>query len=110
MENKFRQRFGRINMTTKKDNKIITIIGSRPQFIKASKVYKIIHSNNQFNEILSHTTQYSNQNMSDVFFAQLDIPEPDYYLSIGCASNGVHTGRMLESIEAVLLKERPNMV
>ena len=97
-------------MTTKKDNKIITIIGARPQFIKASTVSRIIRSNNQFKEILIHTGQHYDQNMSDVFFTQLDIPEPDYNLSIGSASHGVQTGRMLEAIEAVLLKERPNMV
>ena len=98
--------------------KIVTIIGARPQFIKAATVSRAIAeynnslTNNQepIIEVLVHTGQHYDENMSDVFFEELDIPQPDYHLGIGSASHGAQTGRMLEEIEKVLLKEKPDRV
>ena len=89
--------------------KIVTIVGARPQFIKAAAVSRVLRSSG-VQEILVHTGQHYDQNMSEVFFAQLEIAPPDYHLGIGSGSHGVQTGRMLEGIESVLLKEKPNWV
>ena len=96
--------------------KIITIVGARPQFIKAAVVSRVIQRHNakgrdpQINEVLVHTGQHYDHNMSQVFFEQLDIPEPHYNLGIGSGSHGRMTGSMLIKIEDVLLKERPDCV
>jgi UDP-GlcNAc3NAcA epimerase len=85
--------------------KLITIIGARPQFIKAapfSKVFRQKHT-----EILVHTGQHYDDNMSDIFFGELNIPKPDYHLGIGSDNHGKQTGRMLEKIEEVILDEKP---
>ena len=89
--------------------KIITIIGARPQFIKAAPVsqnLKIVG----INEIIVHTGQHYDENMSRVFFEELKIPAPDYNLNINSLSHGAMTGRMLEGIEKVLLQEKPDLV
>lgn len=91
--------------------KIVTIIGARPQFIKAatiSRAFREHHSD--VCELLVHTGQHYDANMSDVFFNELDIPRPDYNLGIGGGTHGQNTGRMIEQIEAVLLKEQPDRV
>ncbi|HBC32303.1 MAG TPA: UDP-N-acetylglucosamine 2-epimerase (non-hydrolyzing) [Clostridiales bacterium] len=98
--------------------KIVTIIGARPQFIKAATVSRAIAEYNNsltkgqepIEEFLVHTGQHYDENMSDVFFEELDIPQPDYHLGIGSASHGAQTGRMLEGIEKVLLKKEPDRV
>jgi len=97
--------------------KIVTVIGAQPQFIKAATVSRAISEYNQINnrrnsikEVLVHTGQHYDDNMSDVFFKELDIPRPDYNLGIGSESHGAQTGMMLEKIEKVLLKERPDRV
>ncbi len=96
--------------------KIITIIGARPQFIKAAAVSRAIaarnkaHSTSKIEEIIVHTGQHYDQNMSLVFFEQLDIPEPEYNLGIVAPTHGAMTGQMLEEIEKVLLVERPDKV
>ncbi|MGI5912560.1 MAG: non-hydrolyzing UDP-N-acetylglucosamine 2-epimerase [Syntrophomonadaceae bacterium] len=98
--------------------KIITIIGARPQFIKAAIVSRAIKEYNlssitsqeRIQEVLVHTGQHYDENMSDVFFEELAIPHPDYHLGIGSASHGAQTGRMLEEIEKVLIKEKPDLV
>lgn len=90
--------------------KILTVVGARPQFIKAATVSRIIGSTTCCSEVMVHTGQHFDANMSDVFFQELDIPKPHYNLGIGGGTHGQNTGRMLESIEAVMLKEKPNAV
>ena len=90
--------------------KILTIIGARPQFIKASVVSKAIQETAGLTEVLVHTGQHFDANTSDVFFDQLAIPRPDYQLNINSGSHGDMTGRMLIEIEKVLLKEQPDWV
>jgi UDP-GlcNAc3NAcA epimerase len=88
--------------------KIVTIIGARPQFIKAATVSRIIRSHNEINEILLHTGQHYDPNMSDIFFRELDIPEPAFNLEVGSGSHGFQTGEMVKGIEDILLKEKPD--
>lgn len=88
--------------------KILTVIGARPQFIKASVVSKAIKESNCLSEILIHTGQHFDGNMSNIFFDQLGIPKPHYQLDINGGSHGSMTGRMLMSIEEICLKERPD--
>ncbi len=89
--------------------KIITIIGARPQFIKAAAVSKVLREAGVV-EKLVHTGQHHDSNMSDVFFDELGIPAPEYNLAIQGGGHGAMTGKMLEAIEEVLLKERPDKV
>lgn len=88
--------------------KIITILGARPQFIKAAAVSAVFK--NQVNELLVHTGQHYDANMSDVFFEELNIPKPQYHLNIGSGSHGEQTGEMLKAIEKVILAEQPDFV
>lgn len=88
--------------------KIATIVGARPQFIKAASVSSKLRKKQALSEIIIHTGQHYDESMSGVFFSELDIPEPDYNLGIGGGSHGQNTGRMIERIESVLLEERPD--
>lgn len=88
--------------------KIITIVGARPQFIKAGILSKQLRK--KFNEVLVHTGQHYDKNMSDVFFDELDIPKPDYNLGIGSGSHAQQTAKMMMAIERVLLEEKPDAV
>lgn len=90
--------------------KIATVVGARPQFIKAATVSRIIKQYPTINEIIIHTGQHYDENMSDVFFNELNIPIPQYNLEIGSFSHGKQTGRMLEKIEEVFLREKPDWV
>jgi UDP-GlcNAc3NAcA epimerase len=91
--------------------KIITIIGARPQFIKAAVVSRAIKVYRpDISEILIHTGQHFDDNMSAVFFKELDIPEPTHNLGIGGGTHGQNTGRMIEAIEKVLISETPEWV
>ncbi len=90
--------------------KIVTIVGARPQFIKAATVSRVLRSTTDCQEILVHTGQHYDANLSDVFFKELDIPHPDYHLGIGSGNHGQQTGRMLEAIETVLITEKPDWV
>lgn len=90
--------------------KIITIIGARPQFIKASVLSNLIKKEPDIEEIIIHTGQHFDLMMSDVFFNELDIPKPKYNLNISSLSHGAMTGRMMEEIENILLDEKPDLV
>ncbi len=96
--------------------KILSVVGARPQFIKAAAVSRRIGQMNEqggseeISEILLHTGQHYDRNMSRAFFEELEIREPDANLGIGSASHGAQTGRMLEAIERVLEKEEPAVV
>ncbi|TSA24442.1 UDP-N-acetylglucosamine 2-epimerase (non-hydrolyzing), partial [bacterium] len=83
--------------------KILSILGARPQFIKASPVNREIAKHADIEEIIVHTGQHFDPNMSKIFFDQMKIPEPDYNLGINSLSHGAMTGRMLEEIEKVLI-------
>lgn len=88
--------------------KILTVVGARPQFIKAAVVSRELRKNHT--EILVHTGQHYDYNMSDIFFEELDIPKPDYNLGISGGTHGKMTGQMMMGIEEVLLEEKPNAV
>ena len=89
---------------------ILTIIGARPQFIKAAVLSRYIKNNTQLGvtETIVHTDQHYDQNMSDIFFSEMNIPQPDYNLHIGSGSHGKMTGLMLEKIEELLLELKPD--
>jgi len=88
--------------------KILTVIGARPQFIKASVVSRAIQETGKIDEIILHTGQHFDANMSEVFFDQLKIPRPDIQLNINGGSHGEMTGRMLAEIEKALLQNKPD--
>ena len=90
--------------------KIVTVVGARPQFIKASVVSQALRSQPDLREVLVHTGQHYDEQLSQVFFDELDIPTPDYHLGAGSGSHGEQTGRMLAGVEGVLLDERPDWV
>ena len=94
--------------------KLLTVIGARPQFIKASAVSRAIRQANErgapIREVIVHTGQHFDANMSEVFFEELSIPASDYNLNIASLGHGAMTGRMLESVESVLQDEKPDMV
>jgi len=90
--------------------KLLTIIGARPQFIKASVVSKAIVEQVGLSEKIIHTGQHFDANMSEIFFDQLGIPRPDFQLDIHGGSHGEMTGRMLMEIEQVMIQEKPDRV
>lgn len=91
--------------------KIFTIVGARPQFIKAAVFSRLVrHSITQVKELIIHTGQHYDQNMSDIFFKDLAIPEPTYNLGVGGGTHGQNTGRMLEGLERLMITERPDWV
>jgi UDP-GlcNAc3NAcA epimerase len=90
--------------------KVVTIIGARPQFIKAATVSRQVALRDDITEVIVHTGQHYDANMSDIFFDELGIPRPDHHLGIGGGSHGAMTGRQLEAIEKVLLDEKPDRV
>ena len=86
--------------------KIVTVVGARPQFIKAAVVSHVLRVNNK--EVLIHTGQHYDYNMSERFFEELDIPKPDYNLGISGGTHAEMTGKMMISLEQVLMKEKPD--
>lgn len=90
--------------------RIVTIVGARPQFVKVAAVSRQLRKEPGVREVLVHTGQHFDANMSDVFFADLDIPPPDHHLGVAGGGHGAQTGRMLEAVERVLLDEAPDVV
>ena len=90
--------------------KIITILGARPQFVKAAVLSRVIRKYNEFEEVIIHTGQHYDTNMSAVFFEEMEIPKPKYNLAINGLGHGVMTGQMLEKIEPILLDEKPEAI
>ena len=90
--------------------KIVTILGARPQFIKAGTVSREIARHSEIQEIIVHTGQHFDPNMSDIFFDEMKIPKPHYSLNINGLGHGAMTGQMIEKIEEVLLQEKPDCV
>ncbi len=90
--------------------KVLSVVGARPQFIKAAALSRVLRAKENITEIIVHTGQHFDANMSKVFFMELDIPEPDFNLEVAGLSHGAMTGRMLEGTEQVLLDEKPDMV
>ncbi len=90
--------------------KILTVIGARPQFIKASVVSKALARTGRLDELLIHTGQHFDANMSDVFFSELSMSLPRYNLGVHGGGHGAMTGQMLEAIEKVIVDERPDAV
>ncbi len=96
--------------------KILSFIGARPQFVKvfalskALQELKLLQCQFDMVHILVHSGQHYDYNMSELFFKQLKLPEPDYYLNVGSATHSVQTAKMLERLEPLLLKERPDMM
>ena len=90
--------------------KIVTIIGARPQIIKAAALSRAIKEkfSNEIEEVIVHTGQHYDENMSQVFFDELGIPAPDYNLGVGSGKHGAQTSKMIEGIEEILLNENPD--
>jgi len=95
-------------MASRNSLKVVTIVGARPQFIKAAAVSRSLKPSAK--EVILHTGQHYDENLSKVFFDELEIPLPDYNLGVGSATHGAQTGQMLEKIEAVLIDEEPDWV
>lgn len=90
--------------------KVISIVGARPQFVKASVISREIAHHKNIKEVIIHTGQHFDKNMSDIFFDEMSIPYPDYNLNINGMSHGAMTGQMLEKIEGILIEEKPDWV
>ena len=92
--------------------KLVTIIGARPQIIKAAALSRVIRNefSDKITEVLVHTGQHYDENMSQVFFDELGIPAPDYNLNVGSGSHGKQTASMITGIEAILEKEKPQFI
>lgn len=92
--------------------KILTVLGARPQFIKAAIISRVIYEqyHNNIQEIIVHTGQHYDVNMSDIFFKEMHIPQPNYRLNVGGKSNVEMTGQMLVELEKLMLQERPDIV
>ncbi|TDQ27760.1 non-hydrolyzing UDP-N-acetylglucosamine 2-epimerase [Tenacibaculum caenipelagi] len=90
--------------------KIVTILGARPQFVKGAVLSRVIQKHNEIEEIIVHTGQHFDANMSAVFFEEMQIPKPKYNLNINGLNHGAMTGQMLEKIEEILLVEKPDAV
>jgi len=90
--------------------RIVTVVGARPQFIKAAAVSRVLKTSGSLQETLVHTGQHFDENMSEVFFSELGIATPAFNLEVSGGTHGAMTGRMLERLEAILLEQKPDAV
>lgn len=90
--------------------KILTIVGARPQFIKAAALSRELSKRAGIEEVIIHTGQHFDANMSDVFFDEMQIPKPKHNMHIHSLGHGAMTGRMMEGIESLILEEKPSML
>jgi UDP-N-acetylglucosamine 2-epimerase (non-hydrolysing) len=91
--------------------KIISVVGARPNFMKVAPIHKSFQSyNNKVDHRICHTGQHYDKNMSKIFFEDLELPHPDYYLGVGSGSHSVQTAKIMIEFEKVLLAERPDMI
>ena len=90
--------------------KIVTVLGARPQFIKAAVLSRIIQQRGEIQEVIVHTGQHFDENMSEIFFRELGIPPAAYNLDVNKVGHGAMTGKMMERLEPVLERENPDMV
>lgn len=90
--------------------KLVTVVGARPQFVKAAALSRVLRSEHLIQEVLVHTGQHYDHGMSAVFFDELSIPQPAHNLGIGSGSQGAQTGRMLSALEQVMVDEKPDAV
>ncbi len=98
----------KINKLITNQLKILTIVGARPQFIKAAVVSRVFGKSSKIKEIILHTGQHFDKNMSEIFFEEMEIPKPKYNLNVNGLSHGAMTGEMLKGIEQVCLEEKPD--
>jgi len=90
--------------------KIVTILGARPQFVKAAVLSRVIKKQHEIEEVIIHTGQHFDTDMSAIFFTEMEIPKPKYNLDINGLSHGAMTGQMLEKVEKILIDEKPDAV
>src|SRR5581483_9028863 len=90
--------------------RVLSVVGARPQFVKAAVVSRALRARDGWAEVLVHTGQHYDPALSDIFFDELEIPRPDHHLGIGSLPHGAQTGRMLEALEKTIQAERPDWV
>src|SRR5438093_2163602 len=95
------------NQTMKK---ILTVVGARPQFIKAAPVSKALRDATGYHEVMVHTGQHYDPNMSQTFFDELDMGLPHYNLGVASGSHAYQTGEMLKRLESIVMDEKPDLV
>ncbi len=90
--------------------KVLTVVGARPQFVKAGALSRAFEKNDQIEEVIVHTGQHFDENMSDVFFEEMNIRKPKHNLHINSLDHGAMTGRMLEGVEEIIKIEKPDLL
>ena len=90
--------------------KILTVVGARPQFVKAATISRVISNSQVHSEDILHTGQHFDENMSDVFFTEMDIPKPKYQLDLKSRTHGAMTGEILAGVEQILLQNKYDCV
>jgi UDP-N-acetylglucosamine 2-epimerase (non-hydrolysing) len=90
--------------------KVVSLVGARPQFIKEAVIGAEVRRQNAWNHILVHSGQHYDANMSDIFFTELSMKQPDYFLGVGSGLHGKQTAEVLTKFEELLLNEKPDLV